>query len=215
VQNINGVIFELVGCLAEFPSEEFDEIAVHFFGSRTYTSSSGSESYWRLLDSMERSGARFERCDAALVERLELQAVERANAYEDVVSAVSELREMGLMLAIASSLSAKAVTRFLEKFSFRDFFTAVWNRDNAGGPKAAPLKAAIQRAHMKPEQVMFLTDSAEGLNIAKSSGVNGILMMNDPDEAMRLASLGPSGGIVSLHELPDFIRVVAAENALK
>jgi hypothetical protein len=37
-------------------------------------------------------------------------------------------------------------------------------------------------------------------------------MMNDPDEAMRLAVHGPSGGIVSLHELPDFIRLVAAEN---
>ena len=32
------------------------------------------------------------------------------------------------------------------------------------------------------------------------------------DEAMRLAVHGPSGGIVSLHELPDFIRLVAAEN---
>jgi hypothetical protein len=35
-------------------------------------------------------------------------------------------------------------------------------------------------------------------------------MMNDPDEAMRLATLGPDGGIVSLHELPDFVRFLAA-----
>jgi hypothetical protein len=35
-------------------------------------------------------------------------------------------------------------------------------------------------------------------------------MMNDPDEAMRLAEYNPAG-IVSLHELPDFIRLVGSE----
>ena len=38
-------------------------------------------------------------------------------------------------------------------------------------------------------------------------------MMNDPDEAMKLTALGPAGGIVSLHELPDFVRFVLAEDA--
>ena len=37
---------------------------------------------------------------------------------------------------------------------------------------------------------------------------------NDPDEARRLTTHEPAGGIVSLHELPDFIRLVAAENAM-
>ncbi len=55
---------------------------------------------------------------------------------------------------------------------------------------------------------MFLTDTAEGLKVAESVGVNPILMMNDPDESRRLAAHNPAGGIVSLHELPDFIRVV-------
>ena len=63
---------------------------------------------------------------------------------------------------------------------------------------------------------MYLTDTAEGLEAAKHVGVNSILMMNDPDHARRLAlhrAAGPAGGIVSLHELPDFVRVVAAEHA--
>jgi len=60
---------------------------------------------------------------------------------------------------------------------------------------------------------MFLTDTAEGLKVAESVGVNPILMMNDPDESRRLAMHKPAGGIVSLHELPDFIRIVQAENA--
>ncbi len=45
---------------------------------------------------------------------------------------------------------------------------------------------------------------------ARAAGVHPILMMNDPDEAMRLTSLNPAGGIVSLHELPDFVRFLLA-----
>ncbi len=58
---------------------------------------------------------------------------------------------------------------------------------------------------------MFLTDTVEGLNVAKSLGIHAILMMNDPDEARRLAMHNPAGGIVSLHELPDFIRLLTAQ----
>jgi len=57
---------------------------------------------------------------------------------------------------------------------------------------------------------MYLTDNAEGLKVAKRGGLQSVLMMNDPDEAKRLALQNPTGGIVSLLELPDFIRLVAA-----
>jgi hypothetical protein len=36
--------------------------------------------------------------------------------------------------------------------------------------------------------------------------------MNDPDEARRLAMQEPAGGIVSLLELPDFVRLLAARD---
>jgi hypothetical protein len=39
-------------------------------------------------------------------------------------------------------------------------------------------------------------------------------MMNDPDESKRLALQNPAAGVVSLHELPDFVRFVQAGNDL-
>ena len=59
---------------------------------------------------------------------------------------------------------------------------------------------------------MSLFDTTDGLIVAKEVGVNSILMIDEPDEARRLALQAPTGGIVSLHELPDAIRLVA-ENA--
>ncbi len=200
MQTIKGVLFEPVGCLAEFPPEPFHEIAVRLYGKRGKASRSASRSYWHLLN-----------LGGDTIEGLEVQAVDGAAIYDDVLPALGELKAMGVKLFIASSLSSAAITRFLAKCPHE--FDGVWNRDNAGGIKEAALTRALECASLSPEQTMFLTDTAEGLKVAESVGVNSVLMMNDPDESRRLAMLNPGGGIVSLHELPDFIRLVRAQNS--
>lgn len=210
MQIIEAILLEPVGCLAEFPAQPFNEIAAQCFGRKNKPSKSGSRSYWHLLNLMEAAG----QSPNESAEALELQAVEQSSPYEDVIPALTELKAMGIQLFLASSLSNTAVTRFVAKCGLHEFFSGIWTRDNAGGIKAVPLRGAIAGASLNPEHVMFLTDTAEGLKTAQSVGVNSILMMNDPDEARRLTTHEPAGGIVSLHELPDFIRLVAAENAI-
>jgi FMN phosphatase YigB (HAD superfamily) len=198
---IKAVLFEPVGCLAEFPPEPFLKMAAQLSGRKMQASKSGSRAYWHLLNLIEASG------DSAM-ESLELEAVDNAMIYDDVLPALLELRTLGVKLIITSSLSAAAIARFLERCPYN--FDAVWNRDTAGGIKTQPLASALNAAGIPPEHAMFLTDTAEGIKIARSAGVHPILMMNDPDESKRLASLNPSGGVVSLHELPDFIRFLRA-----
>ena len=188
MQNIQGILLEPVGCLAEFPAGPF-------------------QSYWNLLQSMGESSL------SPLAEALEIEAVNASSIYADTVPALAELKAMGVHLSIASSLSEAAITRFLEKNSLGEFFTGIWNRDNAGGIKAIPLVRAVGGASLQAENVMFLTDTAEGIKVARSAGVHPVLMMNDPDEARRLAMHNPAGGVVSLHEIPDFIRLIAAQNS--
>lgn len=204
METIKGILFEPVGCLAEFAAEPFLEMAARLSG-RKQNSRSGSRAYWHWLNLLEISGA-------IGPELLELEAVERASIYEDVLPALAELKSMEVELLIASSLSRAAIEAFLDKSGLHDSFSAIWSRDEARSIKAGPIQSALEGARLSPSQTMFLTDTAEGLNIAQSVGVNSILMMNDPDESRRLAAHGPSGGIVSLHELPDFIRLVRAEN---
>lgn len=203
MQPIEGVLFEPVGCLAEFPSAPFLESAARLSGRRQ-TSASASRAYWHLLNLMESSGASF-------TDAVELQAVDEAAIYEDVVPALSELKSMGVKRVIASSLSEAAVRRFVDRLAPADL-DGIWHRDNSRGIKAAPLLRALTGASLDPVRTIFLTDTAEGIKVARTAGVQAILMMNDPDESRRLAQQSPSGGIVSLHELPDFIRLVRAEN---
>lgn len=195
MQHIEAILFEPVGCLAEFPPEPFDQMA-----GRNKPSTSGSRSYWHLLNLMEHA-------DRPWDEPLEIKVAAQANVYEDVQPALAELKEMGIKLIVASSLSTAAIEHFLQRSCLTQLFSAVWTRDIAGGIKSVLLKRAL--GTINPNHAMFLTDTAEGLSVASSVGVNPILMMNDPDEARRLVAHNPAGGIVSLHELPDFIRLFA------
>jgi len=204
MQTIKGILFEPVGCLAEFPAGPFLEIAARLPGRKKQASKSGSRAYWHLLNLMDTMSGQSD-------EALEIEAVERASLYEDVIPALAELKAMDVQLIVASSLSCGAIERFIEKNRLQRYFSAAWSRDNAEGIKAAPLKSALAAACLPPEHAMFLTDTAEGLKVARSVGVNSVLMMNDPDESRRLAMQNPAGGIVSLHELPDFIRLVRAQ----
>lgn len=200
---IRTILIEPVGCLAEFPPDPFLEIAARLFGRKKKPARSASRAYWHLLNLMEADN------ELQSIESLELEAVAAATLYEDVVPALMELQSMGVQLLIASSLSNAAITSFLKRSGTASFFSAVWTRTNSGGVKAVPLAAAIDT--LEREQAVYLTDTAEGLKTAHTTGVDSILMMNDPDEARRLALQGPAGGIVSLHELPDFLRVVSAQ----
>ena len=206
---IKAVLIEPVGCLAEFPAADFNEIARRVFESELPIGESGSEAYWYLLDLMEQAGSALNPSNAAIAEQLELQAIERAQLYEDVAPALAALQAMDITLLTASSLSTTAANRFLEKFSLAPYFSGVWSRGNAGGVKAAPLRKAIDSAGVQPDHVLCLVDTEDGIELAKHVGVNSMLMFNDYDEGKRLAMLEPAGAIVSLHELPDAIRFVA------
>jgi phosphoglycolate phosphatase-like HAD superfamily hydrolase len=213
MQLIEAILFEPVGCLAEFPADEFNAIAERVLGRPPTSSKSGSEAYWSVLDLMATGNMPLTALQRAVIQDHELQAVERVEAYEDVAPALSELKGLGVELIVASSLSDAAVTRFLERSSLGGFFTDAWSRETADGVKDAPLIKATATRSLRPDGLLFITDTAEGLKTGKRVGVNAILMMNDPDEAMKLTAHEPAGGIVSLHELPDFVRLVAAENA--
>ena len=203
---IEGILLEPIGCLAEFPSEPFLDIA-RLFDFAATPAKSGSEAYWNLLVLL--NGLAMP--DAA--QALEIQAVNGAKIFEDVRPALTELKAMGVRLSVASSLSSAAISRFLELHSLAEFFSSVSSRDTAGGVITAPLIHALRNASLAAERTIFLTDTVDGIKTAKSVGVHPILMMNDPDEARMLATHNPAGGLVSLHELPDFVRLVAARRS--
>ena len=118
--------------------------------------------------------------DAVLFEPVGVLVDEQGEAYADAAPALNELDALGVQMIAVTPLSAAALAR------------------------------AVTDASLSPDRVICLTDTEQGIRAAREAGVQPVLMMNDPDAAMRLTALDPAGGIVSLQELPDFVRFVAA-----
>ena len=104
MQTIEALLLEPVGCLAEFPSAPFHEIAVRLFGRKRKASWSASRTYWHLLNLIDAVETPFGPQKKSVAETLEVEAVDAASIYEDVVPALSELKSMGIRLFVASSL---------------------------------------------------------------------------------------------------------------
>jgi beta-phosphoglucomutase-like phosphatase (HAD superfamily) len=116
--------------------------------------------------------------DAIIFNPVGVLVDEHGEPYEDAAPALAELEALGVRTIAVPSLSE------------------------------ADLRKVVTEAALSPEHVVCLTDTEAGLRAAQAAGVQAVLMMNDPDEAMRLTALSPAGGIVSLIELPDFVRFV-------
>lgn len=121
--------------------------------------------------------------DAVLFNPVGVLVDERGQPYEDAAPALAELDALGVRMIAVTALSP------------------------------AELIKAVAEAALSADRVICLTDTEQGLRAAREAGVQPVLMMNDPDEAMRLTALNPAGGIVSLHELPDFVRFLLAKDS--
>jgi beta-phosphoglucomutase-like phosphatase (HAD superfamily) len=210
VRAVDAILFDPVGALAEFPPGPFGAVSVSIFSQAPPDSVNGSAAYWHLVDLLASRGHELRLEDRMAIEAAELEAADAALVYDDAGPALQELSGLGVRLVAASSLSARALSRVLRAPALNGRFPDRWSRDDAGGVADVVLRHAVSVASLVPDRVLCLADTGAALEAAARAGVRPILMMNDPDEAMRLTAREPAGGIVSLLELPDLVRLVAA-----
>jgi beta-phosphoglucomutase-like phosphatase (HAD superfamily) len=215
VDAIAAVMFEPVGCLAEFRAEEFEVAARELFASAADPAGSGSQAYWRLVGLIDQARSAIAAPGLARLEELELAAVEQAEVYEDVVPALEKLRSTGVRAYLVSSLSRRAVARFIERFSLADQFAGSVAREEAQGVMTRPVRRALEQASLDPQRIIYLVDTAQALDMAKELGLNALLMINDYDEGRALAERNPAGGVVSLAELADALLLIEQRAGLR
>jgi phosphoglycolate phosphatase-like HAD superfamily hydrolase len=214
VDKIKAILFDPVACLAEFRPDEFNRAALELDPNADGSAATGSRAYWQLVGIVGRRGDALTAADRARLEALEREAVEAADLYPDVPACLDELRELGVATYLVSSLSRQALQRFLQRFSLVQSFAGVVAREDAGGVAAMPVRHALAQGELEAGRTMLLVDTAEMLDLAKALGLKAVLMINDYDEGRMLAERSPDGGIVSLAELPDALRLIEQRSGL-
>lgn len=126
----------------------------------------------------------------------------RVKLYPDVVPALESLREMGCVLAVASSSVVERVGEFLEYFGVLGYFNAVSGIKPGvrGKPEPDVILVVLEETGFKPEEAVYVGDKEVDCVAARKIGVDFILVDRRP--LRETSTCKPVATVSSLLELP-------------
>ena len=130
-----------------------------------------------------------------LMERDELFRSDYFNRLETIpvndglISLLSQIKDAGLKLAVATSSSPEIVSILLNKGEIAHFFDAIVTTSEAGKSKPSPdvYLLAAKRIGVLPENCIVFEDSPNGLLAAKSAGMYCVAIQSDSELIQKLS----------------------------
>ena len=114
-------------------------------------------------------------------------------------------------LGIVTSGSRPRVRRQLRDFDLASCFSACVCSEDAAKrkPHPAPLQLALKRLRRDPEHCVYVGDTAEDIEMARSAGVRAIGVLGPFPTAARLRAARPEVILNSVGELPKYLRSIS------
>ncbi|HUO36194.1 MAG TPA: HAD family hydrolase [Candidatus Acidoferrum sp.] len=154
--------------------------------------------------------------EAARIPRDKWEEADRLwhQAYEDEspellpgAAPVVELLRSQFQLAIVTSGSGNRVRRQLHEFHLTASFPVCVCCEDAPRrkPDPAPLQVALERLGVRPEESVYVGDSAEDIQMAQSAGVRAIGVFGPFPTAERVRASRPDALLDSIADLPPLL----------
>jgi phosphoglycolate phosphatase-like HAD superfamily hydrolase len=114
-------------------------------------------------------------------------------------------------LGIVSSGSGPRVRRQLRQLELASYFSACVCSEDAvkKKPHPAPLLLALKRLRRSAEHCVYVGDTAEDIEMARSAGVRAIGVLGPFPTAARLRAAKPEVLLNSVQELPQYLRTMS------
>lgn len=155
---------------------------------------------------------------AARIPRIHWEKADRlwANAYKKEspqllpgARDVSRRLEKKFVLRLVTSGNRSRVRRQLRDFGLAEYFSARVCSEDAlkKKPHPAPLELALKRLRAKPEESVYVGDSAEDMEMARRAGVRQIGVLGPFPTADRVRAARPDLLLSSIRELPRHLRL--------
>lgn len=111
-------------------------------------------------------------------------------------------------LGIVTSGNRPRVRRQLRQLELASYFSACVCSEDASRrkPHPAPLQLALKRLRRAPEHCVYVGDTAEDIEMARSAGVRAIGVLGPFPTAARLRAAKPEVLLKSVQELPQYLR---------
>jgi HAD superfamily hydrolase (TIGR01509 family) len=111
-------------------------------------------------------------------------------------------------LGIVTSGNRPRVRRQLRQLELAGYFSACVCSEDAAKrkPHPDPLRLALKRLGRDPEHCLYIGDTAEDIEMARSAGVRAIGVLGPFPTAARLRAAKPEVLLNSVQELPQYLR---------
>ena len=112
------------------------------------------------------------------------------------------------VLGLVTAGSRGRVRRQLHEFGLRDLFSArVFSEDSPRKkPHPAPLQIALKLLRAKPEECVYVGDSAEDMEMARNAGVRAIGVLGPFPTAEKIRAAKPDLLLRSIRDLPRYLQ---------
>lgn len=133
---------------------------------------------------------------------LEREYVDATDALPGVRRYLETAREMGLLLAVASSSGREWVEGHLQRLGLREFFSVLRTRDDVERTKPDPalFLQAAEGLGVQPTEALVIEDSLNGIKAAQAAGMRVVAV---PNPITRHSDLSGADLVIpSLAEVP-------------
>jgi HAD superfamily hydrolase (TIGR01509 family) len=117
--------------------------------------------------------------------------------------------EKNFVLGLVTSGNRSRVRRQLREFGLAEYFSACVCSEDAPKkkPHPAPLELALRRLRAKPDESVYVGDTAEDIEMARRAGVRPIGVLGPFPTADRMRAARPDTILSSVRELPACLRL--------
>lgn len=130
--------------------------------------------------------------------------------YPGVARALSEFRDAGYMLAVATGKGRRGLDRVLAGQGWEDFFDITRCSDEtASKPDPLMIHQILSHCGARPEQALMVGDSVFDLQMAHRAGVDGVAVAYGAQPLHILQQCKPRTAINHFSELGDWLRSLA------
>lgn len=111
--------------------------------------------------------------------------------YPNVIETLTELKNRGLVLTIASSRSKASLTNYIKDLGIEDLISYVLGADDVveGKPNPEPVNRTLEKFGFKPEEAIVVGDTVFDVDMGKNAGTKtcGVTYGNGSRESISAA----------------------------
>jgi HAD superfamily hydrolase (TIGR01509 family) len=163
-----------------------------------------SPNWYRVYRAAKLPRARWDEADRAWRAQYAKHSPRLIAGARQVLARLGRVHRLGLV----TSGDRDRVTQQLRAFRLTQLFGArVCSGDTLQKkPHPAPLRLAVRQLHLEPSACVYVGDSPEDLEMAKSAGVQAIAVLGPFPTEKRLRAARPEFLLESIRELPEVLK---------